>query len=336
MSLLDNLLSLVKEGSASDLHLGEGYRPFLRINGGLVEDEERETLEKKDVDEIAQTLLSGAQIEKLTARKDVDFSFAHGDDLRFRGHAYYVGGKLNFAFRSLPVEIPSLESLGISEDLVERFLKEPEGLFLVTGPTGCGKSTTIASMIDALNSRHAYHIVTIEDPVEYVYKNKKSLVKQREVGKDEGDVKNFSKALRSALREDPDIIFVGEMRDAATIQLALRAAETGHLVFSTLHAAYASQIPNRIINAFPSAQHQQIRNQLAYALRGAISQRLLPKKDGTGRVAAFEILFTNDAVRNLIQEGKLQGIRDVMKTSRADGMILLEDALAELESKGLI
>lgn len=336
MELLDSLFTLVKERNASDLHCGEGYKPFLRIHGSLVEDKDHKVLDKEDMDEIAQTLLSPQQLERIGQRRDVDFSFAHGDALRFRGHAYYVAGKLNFAFRSLPMEIPSVESIGIPEALIERFLKEPEGLFLVTGPTGSGKSTTIAALIDALNARHAYHIVTIEDPIEYVYQNKKSLIKQRAVGRDEGDVKTFSQALRSALREDPDIIFVGEMRDPTTMRLALRAAETGHLVFSTLHAAYASQIPNRIINAFPSSQQQQIRNQLAYALRGAVAQRLLPRKDGTGRVAAFEILFANDAVRNLIQEGKLQGIRDAMKTSRADGMILLEDAIAELEGKGLI
>jgi len=336
MQLLDDLFTLVKEGNASDLHCGEGYKPFLRIHGDLVEDKEQKVLDKKDMDEIAQSLLSPQQLERINARQDVDFSFAHGDDLRFRGHAYYVGGKLNFAFRSLPMQIPSAESLGIPEMLIERFLAEPEGLFLVTGPTGSGKSTTIAAMIDALNARHAYHIVTIEDPVEYVYQNKKSLIKQREVGREEGDVQTFSTALRSALREDPDIIFVGEMRDPVTMRLALRAAETGHLVFSTLHAAYASQIPNRIINAFPSSQQQQIRNQLAYALRGAISQRLLPRKDGTGRVAAFEILLANDAIRNLIQEGKLQGIRDAMKTSRADGMILLEDAIENLQSQDII
>lgn len=336
MQLLDNLFSLVEESNASDLHCGEGYKPFLRIQGNLVEDQKQRVLGKKDVEEILQSLLSPQQIVRISTRRDVDFSFTYGKNLRFRGHAYYVQGKLNFAFRSLPFAIPSYTALGVPEALINRFLDDPEGLFLVTGPTGSGKSTTIAAIIDALNARHAFHIVTIEDPVEYVYQNKKSLIKQREVGREDGDVPTFLSALRSVLREDPDVIFVGEMRDAVTMRLALRAAETGHLVFSTLHAAYASQIPNRIINAFPASHHQQIRNQLAHALRGAIAQRLLPRKDGTGRVAAFEILVLNDAIRNLIQEGKLQGIRDTMKTSRADGMILLEDAIVELKSRGVI
>lgn len=336
MPILRSLFSLVKQHDASDLHCGEGYKPFLRIQGNLVEDKKQRVLEKKDMDEISQSLLLPQQLERLKARYDVDFAFTHEGELRFRGHAYFVQAKLNFAFRALPLTIPSYESLGIPEALIERFLKDPEGLFLVTGPTGSGKSTTLAAIIDALNARHAFHVVTIEDPVEYIYQNKKSLIKQREVGRDEGDVHTFSAALRSALREDPDIIFVGEMRDPTTIRLALRAAETGHLVFSTLHAAYASQLPNRIINAFPAASQQQIRSQLAYALRGAIAQRLFPRKNGTSRVAAFEILLTNDAVRNLIQEGKLQGIRDTMKTSRVDGMILLEDAIEQLKSQGII
>lgn len=336
MQLLDHLFSLVKESDASDLHCGEGYKPFLRIRGKLIEDKNQKVIEGKDVEEISQSLLSSQQLGRVNARQDVDFSFTHSEGLRFRGHVYYVQGKLNFAFRSLPLNVPSYESLGVPEALINRFLDEPEGLFLVTGPTGSGKSTTIAAMIDALNARHAFHIVTIEDPVEYIYVNKKSLVKQREVGREDGDVPTFKNALRSVLREDPDVIFVGEMRDTVTMRLALRAAETGHLVFSTLHAAYASQIPNRIINAFPASHHRQIRNQLAHALRGAIAQRLLPRKDGTGRVAAFEILLANDAVRNLIQEGKLQGIRDTMKTSRADGMILLEDAIEELKSHGFV
>lgn len=336
MQLLDNLFSLVKESNASDLHCGEGYKPFLRIRGDLIEQQERPVLAKKDMEEISQFLLLPQQLEKISARRDVDFSFTYDEGLRFRGHAYYVRGKLNYAFRALPLEIPSYASLGVPEMLINRFLSDPEGLFLITGPTGSGKSTTIAAIIDALNERHAFHVVTVEDPIEYIYQNKKSLIKQREVGREDGDVSTFSSALRSVLREDPDVIFVGEMRDAVTIRLALRAAETGHLVFSTLHAAFASQIPNRIINAFPASHHQQIRNQLAYALRGAIAQRLFPRKDGMGRVAAFEILLVNDAVRNLIQEGKLQGIRDTMKTSRADGMILLEDAIADLKSQGVI
>lgn len=308
----------------------------MRVHGDLVSCKDQPAFTKESAEEIAKTLLSQAQLARLKKRNDIDFSFTSSNSMRFRGHAYYVQGRLNFAFRSLPLLIPNALSLGIPQSLLDFFAREHEGLFLVTGPTGSGKSTTIASLIDSLNEKKAFHIVTIEDPIEYVYQNKNSLIKQREVGKDDGDVHTFRAALRSALREDPDIIFVGEMRDPETIRLALRAAETGHLVFSTLHTGYASQIPNRIVNAFPSSEQQQIKNQLAHALRGAIAQRLLPRKDESGRVAAFEIMLVNDAIRNLILEGKLQGIRDTMKTSRKEGMIALEDAIDELRQQGLI
>lgn len=336
MQLLDNLFSLVKERNASDIHCGEGYKPFLRVHGDLISIEDHPVFKREEMEEVAKILLPENQLARLKQRNDIDFSFTSGNNLRFRGHAYYVQGHLNFAFRSLPLQIPKTADLGIPQAIVDFLMNKDEGLFLVTGPTGSGKSTTIASLIDSFNETKAEHIVTIEDPVEYLYENKKSLVKQREVGKDDGDVGTFAKALRSALREDPDIIFVGEMRDPQTIRLALRAAETGHLVFSTLHTGYASQIPNRIVNAFPSSEQEQIRSQLAYTLYGAIAQRLLPRKDGNGRVAAFEIMLVNDAVRNLIQEGKLQGIRDTMKTSRKEGMILLEDAILALKEEGVI
>jgi twitching motility protein PilT len=286
--------------------------------------------------EVAKSFLPEKQFLRLEGRHDIDFSSTSGNGLRFRGHAYYVQGHLNFAFRFLPLEIPKTAALGIPQTLVNFLKDKTEGLFLVTGPTGSGKSTTLASLIDSINETSALHIVTIEDPVEYVYTNKKSLVKQREVGKDDGDVHTFPDALRSALREDPDIIFVGEMRDPETIRLALRAAETGHLVFSTLHTGYASQIPNRIVNAFPASEQEQIRGQLAHVLYGAIAQRLHVRKDGSGRVAAFEIMLVSDAIRNLILEGKLQGIRDSMKTSRKEGMILLEDAIHALKEEGII
>ena len=335
MELLDQLFALVKEHEASDLHFGEGYKPFLRIKGDLKEQEGFAPIERGEMEKAAKELLSEAQFERLSARNDIDFSFSH-ESFRMRGHAYHERGRLNLALRPLSLEVPLPDALGIPSSLVQYLMEESEGLFLMTGPTGSGKSTTIASLIEAFNQVKSFHIITIEDPIEYIFTSKKCLIKQREVGEYEGDVKTFSDALRSALREDPDIIFVGEMRDIATMRFALRAAETGHLVFSTLHTAYASQIPNRIVGSFPAWEQQQIRSQLAHALRGAVAQRLLPRRDGKGRVAAFEIMRTNPAIRNLIQEGNLQGIRDAMMTARQEGMILLEDAIKELKEREVV
>lgn len=335
MQLLDNLFSLVKQNNASDLHCGEEYKPHLRIDGDLVEQSQHSVLKKGDMDDIAKTLLNKEQIKKLQGYNDIDFSFTH-ENARYRGHAYHEQNHLNFAFRSLPLKVPSAESLGISGRLIEELTTKSEGLFLVTGATGSGKSTTIAALIDIFNQNYPVHIITIEDPVEYIYEKKRALIKQREVGRYDGDVKSFSVALRSALREDPDIIFVGEMRDMATTRLALRAAETGHLVFSTLHTHSTSQIPNRIISMFSASEQQHVRSQLAHSLRGAIAQRLLPRADGNGRVAAHEIMFVNPAIRSMIIEGKLQGIQDTIKTSRSEGMMLLEDAVNELKANGII
>ncbi len=350
--LLDEFFTRVQAKKASDLHCGEGYKPFLRINGELVEQKDFRVLSKKDVEEIAAQAVPKEFAKRFGQKSDIDFALNHGDDARFRAHIYYAQKCLNFAFRLLPRKIPSCNELGIPESLIDYVLQQSEGLFIVTGPTGSGKSTTIAALIDLFNQQKNLHIITIEDPVEYTFVNKQSLIKQREVGREDGDVKTFAGALRSALREDPDIIFVGEMRDQETMRLALRAAETGHLVFSTLHTGFAWQIPLRIVNAFPASQSEQIRNQLIYAFRGAIAQRLLARKGGGGRIAAFEILLTNDAVRNLIKENKLQGVRDVMKSSKnADifrngifestspdvlEMILLEESIDKLRTQGII
>lgn len=349
---IEELFDLAKQKNASDLHCGAGYKPYLRINGELVELSDFRVLTEEDAREIAQTIIPKELVKYFEKKRDVDFAFAYDEDSRFRVHVYHAKHLLHFAIRLLPVKISHWKELGIPQSLVDYVMGQPEGLFVVTGPTGSGKSTTIASLIDLFNETRALHIVTIEDPIEYVFQNKKSLVKQREVGREDGDIKNFAAALRSALREDPDIIFVGEMRDQTTMRLALRAAETGHLVFSTLHTAYASQIPLRIVNAFPVSQNEQIRNQLIYAFRGAIAQRLIPRKDGTGRVAAFEILLTNEAVRNLIKENKLQGVRDVMKSSKnADlfrngifeqtspdvlEMVLMEESIDKLRNQGIV
>lgn len=350
--MLDSLLNLVKEKGASDLHLCEGCRPFLRVHGSIVEQRNLEIFRREHAEEFIKSFIPKELVGYIAKKRDIDFSFTHKDALRFRAHIYHAQKKLNFALRLLPIDIPNAKSLGIPPSLVDYVMSSEAGLFIVTGPTGSGKSTTIASLIDNLNQEKNLHIITIEDPVEYLFKNKKSFIKQREIGKDDGDIKTFASALRSVLREDPDVIFVGEMRDQATIRLALRAAETGHLVFSTLHSAYASQIPLRIVDAFGASEQEQVKNQFAYVFCGAIAQRLIPRKDGTGRVAAFEVLATNGAVRNLIKEGKLQGIRDIMQTSKnADifrngifeptspeepEMMLLEESIDKLRAQGII
>ncbi|MDP2641288.1 MAG: PilT/PilU family type 4a pilus ATPase [Candidatus Yanofskybacteria bacterium] len=331
MKLLDTLLEQAKKMGATDVHVGEGYRPFFRIDGEIFEQKNLPEGTQEDMEDLARFIFPSEQMEMLEIRVDIDVSCTHSSTgLRVRAHGYWERKRLNIAFRLLPLEIPSLEELGIPSAAQDRILELRDGLVLVSGPTGSGKSTTIASFLHAINREQRKHIITIEDPVEYAHENIRSLVKHREVGRGEGDVAQFPLALRSALREDPDVIFVGEMREVETMRLALRAAETGHLVFSTLHTSFVSQIPARIVSMFSSGEQERVQSQLAHVLRVAIAQRLLVKQEG-GKVAAYEILVNNPAIRSLIIEGKSQGIRDTIKASRQEGMILMEDALAELE-----
>ena len=267
----------------------------------------------------------------LRQRKEVDFSFSWQDKARFRGNAFHQQGGFALSLRMIPNRIPSFEELALP-DAIERFARLPQGLVLVTGPTGSGKSTTLASIIDYINTNRSCHILTIEDPIEYVHSHKRSAVNQREVG---FDTDSFENALRAALREDPDVILVGEMRDLETIQFALTIAETGHLVFATLHTNDAAQALDRISDVFPANRQDQIRVQLAASIQGVVSQRLIPRID-QGMVAAFEVLIANNAMRNLIREGKTHQIRNVVATSMREGMRTLEASLSQLCALGLI
>jgi twitching motility protein PilT len=278
-----------------------------------------------------EELLSEELHQRLLAERDVDLAFAYGDTHRFRANCYFRTGELAMSLRSIPLSVPSPAEIGIPLVLANA-CEAKQGFVLVTGPTGSGKSTTLASLIEYINERRPVHILTIEDPIEYTFRHRVAAIDQREVGV---DAQSFAHALRSALREDPDVILVGEMRDPETIQFALTLAETGHLVFATLHTNDASQSLDRISDVFPPDQQTQIRIQLAASLAAVVSQRLLPRIGG-GLVAAFELLVANDAVRNLIRDGRTHQLRNVIRSGKAEGMQTLEDSLNELISAGRI
>jgi len=327
---LNKLLQKVIDNKASDLHLTVGQPPVMRIDGALNFLQE-EKINPTDLEKIALGLLSPEQKEFLELNKEIDFSFDFEGKGRFRVNIFTEMGQLALALRLIPVKIPTIEELQLPE-IIYDFGKLPQGLILVTGPTGHGKSTTIAVMIEYINSTRACHILTIEDPIEYVFTTKKSLIAQREMYK---DTHSWEVALRSALREDPEVVFVGEMRDLETVAATITVAETGHLVFATLHTNSASQAVDRIIDVFPENQQNQVRVQLASILEGVVSQRLVPRLGG-GRIAAMEVMLMTDAVRNLIREGKTFQIDNVVATSYDLGMISLERSLAGLVKKGLV
>ncbi len=327
---ISQLLSFgVKEG-ASDCHLSAGEPPMMRLQGDLKK-LDMPPLTQDQVHGLVYDIMSDAQRKIFEEHLECDFSFALGEVARFRVNVFMQNRGLAAVFRTIPTEIVPLEKLGMPPMLRQLCDKE-KGLILVTGPTGSGKSTTLAAMIDYLNSTFEGHVITIEDPIEFVHKSKKCLVNQRELGV---QTKSYANALRSALREDPDIILVGEMRDLETIQLALTAAETGHLVFATLHTSSAPKTVDRIIDAFPPNQQAQVRTQLSEALEAIMTQTLVKKKNG-GRVAAVEILVATTAIRNLIREQKLHQIPGLMQASQKEGMQTLDMALLELVSRGLI
>lgn len=334
MIIEDLLEQLVKEGG-SDLHISSNLAPVIRVDGKLKR-VDVPPLAPQDVENLLFPMLSNEQRRKLEQDWELDFSYGIEGLSRFRVNFYKDKGNYAAAFRTITATVPNFEQLGLP-DVVKRVANSPRGLVLVTGPTGSGKSTTLAAMIDHINQTKAEHILTIEDPIEFVHTSKKSVVHQRELGM---DTRSFANALKSALREDPDIILVGEMRDFETISLALTAAETGHLVFGTLHTSSASQTVDRIIDVFPQGQQQQIRVQIANSLVAIFSQTLLPKTlpDGTkkGRVMAQEILVSNGAIANLIREGKSAQIYSSIQMGQAQGMQTLEAALAELCNKGVV
>ncbi len=315
----------------TDLLLTPGSPARVRVDSRLVPIKGAPVLRAASCAEIIGDLLTPEMLEKLYAERDLDLSFAYADTHRFRANCFFRSGDLAMSIRAIPLAVPTPGEIGIPTMLAAA-CDFKQGFVLVTGPTGSGKSTTLASMIEHINVRRPVHILTIEDPIEYTHRHRVAAIDQREVGV---DTLSFARALRSALREDPDVILVGEMRDPETIQFALTLAETGHLVFATLHTNDASQSLDRISDVFPPERQTQIRVQLAASLAAVVSQRLLPRTGG-GLVAAFELLVANDAVRNLIREGRTHQLRNVIRSGRAEGMITLEAALNELVAEGRI
>jgi twitching motility protein PilT len=327
---IDDLLRMTVEKGASDLHLSVGLPPMVRVDGRL-HPLPFEPLNPRDIQRLVYDVLTGDQIQRFEKTKELDFSYGVKDVGRFRFNVYRQRGSVGCAMRAIPSAIPSLEQLRLPSILRE-LTRRHSGLILVTGPTGSGKSTTIASMIDVINTERNCHIMTIEDPIEYLHSHKNSMVNQRELGT---DTDSFHNALRAVLREDPDVILVGEMRDLETIRAALTLAETGHLVFATLHTRNAPQTIDRVVDVFPPEQQEQIRIQLANTLESVIAQQLLPMLGG-GRVAAVEIMIATPAIRNLIREGKVHQIYSVMETSSQQGMQTMDRALADLHLSGLV
>jgi twitching motility protein PilT len=326
-----DLLIQTKEKNASDLHLSAGSPPMMRLHGDLTPIESA-ALSREVVHKMIYEILNDDQRRLFEENRDLDFAIELGDVARFRVNVFNQKNGEGAVFRVIPTQIRSFQDLGLPEVVQTMALRE-NGLVLVTGPTGSGKSTTLAAMIDMINSSTKKHIITLEDPIEFVHKTKNCLVNQREIG---SHTKSFAAALRAALREDPDVILVGEMRDLETISLALTAAETGHLVFATLHTKSAPKTIDRIIDAFSPAQQAQIRVQLAEALQGVVSQLLLPNKDRKGRVAALEIMVATVAIRNLIREGKTHQMPSVIQTGTQLGMQSLEQALKNLVMQGRV
>jgi twitching motility protein PilT len=328
---LKELLKLTILNRASDLHLTHNSPPVLRVDGKLVFTEHK-ILEKEELKKGIYSILSDVQKEKFEKDLELDFSLALGDLERFRVNVHVQRGAVEAAFRRIPIEIPDIKTLGLSPAIVE-FSRRPSGLVLITGPTGSGKTTTLASMINLINEERSCMITLIEDPIEYIHRNKKSVIKQREVY---SDTHSFSEALKRCLRQDPDVIVVGEMRDLETITTALTAAETGHLVMATLHTPDAAQTIERIIDVFPAHQQQQVRLQLSASLQGVVSQTLLPKAEGKGRIMASEVLVATPAIRNLIREQAVEQIPTAIQTGVQYGMRTMDMSLKTLFEEGVI
>lgn len=328
---IKSLLEITINKKASDLHLITKAPPILRINGVLSPITGQEPLSKEQVEELVFSLVNEEQKEILLVNKELDFSFALGDQARFRVNAYHQKGELAVSLRLIPMKIPSIDELNLPE-ICHAFTKLKQGFILLVGPTGHGKSTTLAAVIEEINQNRDDHIVTIEDPIEYVFWHKKSIISQREL---KNDTHSWPIALRSCLREDPNVVMVGEMRDYETIAMALTIAETGHLVFSTLHTNSAAQSVDRIIDVFPEHQQEQARMQFSATLEAIVSQRLLPSLEG-GRIPATEILVATPAIRTAIREGKTHMIDNIIQTSAEMGMRMLEMDLARLVKNGKI
>jgi twitching motility protein PilT len=329
--LLDDLITIAAKENASDLHLAVGRHPILRVSGALLPLTTMALLTPDDTAGIVETMIGKEKYKEFLVRKDYDFSYAFKDKLRFRVNIYFQKGFIGAALRVIPLKIRTIQELLIPEVLLE-FTRKEQGFFLVVGPTGHGKSTTLAALVDEINHTRAQRIITIEDPIEYIYSPDRSIIDQREVGFDTAD---FPTAMRAMFREDIDVAMIGEMRDTETISTAVTAAETGHLVFSSLHTNNAAQTIDRIIDTFPSTQQDQIRAQLANTLIGVFSQRLIPRTSG-GLIPAYEFLISTPAVRNLIRENKVHELDLVIETSAELGMISFNRSLVDLVRRGEI
>jgi twitching motility protein PilT len=327
---LDDLLEYTIAHKGSDLHLTASLPPMVRVDGKLMRTP-WEILRAVDIQRLMYDVLTGEQVQRFEATNELDFSYWVRDVARFRGNMYRQRGAIGAALRTIPSRIPTLEELRLPGILAE-LARLPSGLVLITGATGSGKSTTLAAMIDVINEERACHILTIEDPIEYLHAHKRAMINQREMG---SDTNSFGVALRAALREDPDVLLIGEMRDLETIQTALTMAETGHLVLATLHTRSAPQTIDRIVDVFPAHQQDQIKVQLANALEAVVGQQLLSRMGG-GRVAASEVMIATSAIRNLIREGKTFQIPSVMETGTGQGMQTMDRALVELYRRGFI
>lgn len=328
---IEAILNYAIQNEASDIHLSVGRPPSVRLHGDITSIGDQ-LLTGQDTEALAREITTEEQRKKVEEVGGIDFGFSFGDKARFRVSCFKQQGSYAMVLRQLPSRFYSFEQIGLPKQLTE-LLSRPRGLILVTGPTGSGKTTTLATMLNYINENHAKHIITAEDPIEFVHPHKKAAVTQREVGE---DVPSFSEAVVKALRQDPDVILIGEMRDILTMEAAIRAAETGHLVFSTLHTTGAARTVDRIIDVFPAAQQTQIRIQLAATLVAVISQTLLQRLDGKGRICAFEVMIATPAIRNLIRENKTYQINSEIQTGLKFGMKALDDHLRELYEAGII
>jgi twitching motility protein PilT len=326
------ILTRMAEERASDVHLTPGYPPAIRVRGKIVGLDEYGPLSSQQTRDTVYSMLNDDQRKRFESRKQLDLAYAVPGVARFRVNCFFQRGAISAAFRRIPHEIPHLDELGLPK-VLEDLTRKPRGLVLVTGPTGSGKSTSLAAMLDVINGERDEHILTIEDPIEFLHSHKKCIVNQREIG---ADAEDFATALKAALREDPDVILVGEMRDLETMSTALTAAETGHLVFATLHTQSTSQTVDRIIDIFPAEQQAQVRMQLSIGLQGIVTQQLLPTVDGAGRVVGCEVLIPTPAVRNLIREGKTHQIYSAIQTSGSIGMQTMDAHLAQLVRMGRV
>lgn len=329
--MIEQILKEARSKNCSDVHISSSYRIIFRLDGDLIDYSDTRILEPQDVYNIIFSIINNEQKEFFLKNQEIDFSYQLSDKSRSRVNAYHAITGPSISFRLIPSVIRSLVSLN-APYIIQDLAKLKKGLIMVAGPTGSGKSTTLAAIIDYINHNFMRHIITIEDPVEYIFENKRSLINQREFGI---NTNSFNDALKSSLREDPDIIMVGEMRDLETFRLALTAAETGHLVLATLHTNSASQTINRIIDVFPAGERSSVRSVLSGSIKAVISQRLIKKREG-GRCAAFEIMIANSSIRNLIREDKIPQINSIIELSRKNGMLLLKDSLKDLMNNDII